>query len=475
MTMTTTLATVTPPSAPTPVVFVSLTPLQRRWVSAASEVYPNTTLFTMPMVREVCTRTGLNLPQWFVNDRRYREARGLYRLPRITDRVAVEATTATPAKPVEDGKPSGTMQPSVDPTFVSYGVYGDVERIVGSRRFHSMWINGLQGMGKSFLIEQACARHGREYVFVQFTSETSEDDLLGGYRLIDGNTVWVDGPILVAMKRGAVLNLDEADRATNRILGIQRALEGQPIFVKKTNTWVAPAEGFTVFATANTKGQGDETGKFIGTNVLNAAFLDRFYESVTHEYPPEAVEVEVLNRVAATYSLTDHGTFVTALVRWANHTRKNFAIGTCTEVISTRRLIQAVRCYAMYGDRLKAVTRILNRFDDATVADFTAAYRLHDAEATEEAKRATELAKSLAQVPSDDQVKPDPDPIPAATATASAAAPTVKPKRKYTRKPKLGVTASPAVLTVVAGASTTSAAAPTANPDPTKPVPVCPF
>ena len=454
------------PSAPAPV-FVSLTPLQRRWVSAASEVYPNTTLFTMPMVREVCDRTGMNLPQWFVNDRRYREARGLYRLPRITDRVVVEAKSPEGKTPTEapQGQTDGVMLPTVDSTFVPYGVFEDIKRIIGTRRFHSLWINGLQGMGKSYFIEQACAAHGREYIFVQFTPETSEDDLLGGYRLIDGNTVWVDGPILTAMKRGAVLCLDEIDRATNRIMGIQRALEGQPIFVKKTNTWVKSAEGFTVFATANTKGVGDETGKFIGTNVLNAAFLDRFYESVTHEYPPEAVEVEVLNRVADTLSLTDHGTFVTALVRWANNTRKNYTIGTCTEVISTRRLIQAIRCYSMYGDRLKAVTRILNRFDEATIADFTAAYRLHDAEVNAEAKRASELAQSLAQPPKDDQVTPDPTEATNAP-TATATAPTVKPKRKYTRKPK-----QPSMTPAVPAAPVAApVAALTASP-----TPICPF
>lgn len=450
----------TAPALPVPsptFIAVSLTPLQRRFVTHANEVYPNTHLLTTPMVREVCSQAGMNLPQWLTNDRRYREARGLYRLPVVTDRTV---PTVAATKPVDaaDAPAGVTVRvPRIDPTFVAYGVYGDVEKIVGSRRFHSMWINGLQGMGKSFLVEQACAKHGREYIFEQFSAETSEDDMIGGFRLIGGETVWVDGPIVVAMKRGAVLCLDEADRATHRILGVQRALEGEPLYIKKTNTWVYPAEGFTVFATANTKGQGDETGKFVGTNVLNSAFLDRFYETVTHEYPPEAVEVEILNRVAAAYSLTNHTTFVTALVRWANQTRRNFEIGTCTEVISTRRLTQAIRCYAMYGDRIKSVTRILGRFDEATRTDLTAAYKLFDAEVNDEARKAAALADTLAHPPSEAQVAPD-----AAVATPDAAVATpVKPKRSRSRSPFTAPTPSiPPELIAL----------------PTPPVPpVCPF
>jgi MoxR-like ATPase len=452
------------------VIAVSLTSLQRRFIAHANEVYPNTALLSTSMVREVCTRAGMNLPQWLTNDRRYREARGLYRLPVVTDRTVPTVVAAKPEAPkpadAADAPVGVTVRvPRIDPTFVPYGVYGDVERIIGSRRFHSMWINGLQGMGKSFIVEQACAKHGREYIFEQFSAETSEDDMIGGFRLIGGETVWVDGPIVVAMKRGAVLCLDEADRATHRILGVQRALEGEPLYIKKTNTWVYPAEGFTVFATANTKGQGDETGKFVGTNVLNSAFLDRFYETVTHEYPPEAVEVEILNRVAAAYSLTNHTTFVTALVRWANQTRRNFEIGTCTEVISTRRLTQAIRCYAMYGDRIKSVTRILGRFDEATRIDLTAAYRLFDAEVNDEARKAAALADSLAHPPSEAQVAPDAAVAPVATPVPPVAP--VKPKR--TRKPKAAPTTAPTAAPMPSIPATLV-------PVPTAPVPpVCPF
>ena len=414
---------------------MSLTRLQQQFVDAATAAFPNRTELTMQDVLAVCKTSGLNLPQWLTNDRTYRVKRGVYRLPladgkapapkapapeaapTVAEAVAEKSTVADDASLAFMG--GGSLVPAKLPTYVAFGAHADLTKVIKSRKFYPVYITGLSGNGKTTTVEQACAENNREFFRVNITPETSEDDLLGGFRLVNGETVWVDGPVVVAMKRGGILLLDEIDLGTIKIMCLQPVLEGKRVFIKKTNTWVAPSEGFNIVATGNTKGRGDETGKFIGTNVMNEAMLDRIGETVEQDYPSEAVEVKIVNANLKAVGVTGQETFATALVKWAGSIRKTFAEGEGDEVITTRRLVQAANAYAIYGDRLKAVTKVTTRFDAVTQAAFIDLYKKLDAEAT--AAEAAEVAEAerLAQAPTEAQVS-----LPN-TGTTAATAPTV--------------------------------------------------
>jgi MoxR-like ATPase len=258
-------------------------------------------------------------------------------------------------------------------------------------------------------VQQACAANGREFYRVNITAETSEDDLLGGFRLVNGNMVWIDGPVVVAMKRGGILLLDEFEFGTSKMLCLQPVLEGKPVFLKKTNTWVHPAKGFNILATGNTKGDGDETGRYIGTNPMNAAFLDRFAETVEHLPPSEAVELKIVKGALKDAGVTDDA-FAKNIVKWAARTRMDFVSGDANEEVSTRRLEYLVKAYAIYGDRLKAVQKVIARFDETAKAAFEKYYLAIDDEATKELAQANAAADNLGQPPTED------------TATAATAA-----------------------------------------------------
>jgi len=263
--------------------------------------------------------------------------------------------------------------PAKDDSFVSFGNFSDVKQIIKSGLFYPPFITGLSGNGKTFSVEQACAQLGRELIRVNITVETDEDDLIGGFRLVGGETVWHNGPVIEALQRGAVLLLDEIDLASNKILCLQSILEGKGVFLKKIGKWVAPAEGFQVFATANTKGKGSDDGRFIGTNVLNEAFLERFPVTFEQEYPTPATEIKILLRVAA--SLGEHDeTFCKRLVDWADIIRKTFFDGGVDELVSTRRLVHILRAYSIFDDKAKAIQVCLNRFDDETKQAFMDLY-----------------------------------------------------------------------------------------------------
>ena len=264
--------------------------------------------------------------------------------------------------------------PQKDDSFVRFGNFSDIKKVIQSGVFYPTFITGLSGNGKTFSVEQACAQTGRELIRVNITIETDEDDLIGGFRLVDGNTVWHNGPVIEALQRGAILLLDEIDLASNKILCLQSILEGKGVFLKKIGRWVTPASGFNVIATANTKGKGSDDGRFIGTNVLNEAFLERFPITFEQEYPTAAIETKILSK------LCSDETFCKRLADWADIIRKTFYDGGIEEIISTRRLVHIVKAFNIFGDKAKAISVCVNRFDDETKQAFLELYDKVDAD-----------------------------------------------------------------------------------------------
>ncbi len=286
---------------------------------------------------------------------------------------AVENIEKSYSAPSVEPKLEQNLIPAVDDTFVNFGPFNDLKAILKTNLFYPTFITGLSGNGKTFGVEQACAQLKRELIRVNITIETDEDDLIGGFRLIDGNTVWHNGPVIEALERGATLLLDEIDLASNKILCLQPILEGKGIFLKKIGKFVQPAPGFNIVATANTKGKGSDDGRFIGTNVLNEAFLERFPVTFEQDYPSPNIEKKILGRVAATVGVTDIG-FINHLVDWGDIIRKTFYDGGIDEIISTRRLVHILRAYSIFGDKMKAIQVCVNRFDDETKEAFLQLY-----------------------------------------------------------------------------------------------------
>lgn len=268
--------------------------------------------------------------------------------------------------------------PKIDSGYVPHSNMKVVEPIVASGLFYPVFITGLSGNGKTTMVQQVCAKLNRELFRANITVETDEDDLLGGFRLIDGNTVWQDGVVVEAMRRGAVLLLDEVDLASNKIMCLQSVLEGKSIYLKKTNQLVEPAKGFTVIATANTKGKGDDSGTFIGTNVLNEAFLDRFPITVYQDYPTQKQEIKILDLVRSQLGESEDDGFSSKLVTWANSIREAFEEDAVTEIITTRRLINIVQAQNIFKDRKKSIELCIERFDTETKKAFLDFYSALD-------------------------------------------------------------------------------------------------
>ncbi len=279
---------------------------------------------------------------------------------------------------------SANYIPEKDDSYVPFGNFNSVRKVISSRKFYPIFITGLSGNGKTMSVEQACAAAKRELIRVNITIETDEDDLIGGFRLVDGDTVWHNGPVLEALERGAVLLLDEIDLASNKILCLQSVLEGKGVFLKKIGRYVNPSNGFTVIATANTKGKGSEDGRFVGTNILNEAFLERFPVTFEQDYPSATIETKILLNAGCDQEFADN------LVKWAGIIRKTFFDGGVDEVITTRRLVHIVQAFDIFGNRLDAITKCVNRFDDDTKQSFLDLYTKVDAgeesEYTEEEK-----------------------------------------------------------------------------------------
>ncbi len=266
-----------------------------------------------------------------------------------------------------------------DPTFIPWGAFTDIVKIVKSDMFYPTYISGLSGNGKTFMVEQACAKVGKEFIRVQINPETDEDDLLGGFRLIDGETVFAKGPVLKAMENGAILLLDEIDRATNKIMCLQGILEGKPVLVKKTGEIVEPKQGFNVIATANTKGQGSEDGRFTAASIIDEAFLERFTISVDQQFPSLATEKKIVLKHMEKFNCVDID-FADKLVTWADIIRKTFYDDGVDEVVSTRRLCHIVQTFSIFEKRDKAIDLCISRFDEDTKEAFLDLYTKVDAD-----------------------------------------------------------------------------------------------
>jgi len=323
-------------------------------------------------IRAWCQMSGSNYQTVTNKLSDYKVGRGKWNLE--VTKETVEELEVTYAAPAAMPAIEQNLIPQKDDTFVTFGNFSDIKKIIKSNLFYPTFITGLSGNGKTFSVEQACAQLGRELIRVNITIETDEDDLIGGFRLVNGETVWHNGPVIEALQRGAVLLLDEIDLASNKILCLQSILEGKGVFLKKIGKWVAPTKGFNVFATANTKGKGSDDGRFIGTNVLNEAFLERFPVTFEQEYPTPMTEQKILN------GLCDDTDFCKRLSDWADIIRKTFYDGGIDEVISTRRLVHIVKAYDIFNDKSKAVQVCLNRFDDETKQAFLELYDKVDAD-----------------------------------------------------------------------------------------------
>jgi MoxR-like ATPase len=337
---------------------------------------------TKTQITEFAEERGEKFPHFLLKSD-YRIKRGMYSLDAVVTPIATARTPVTPTKPVTlSAETTGFTEnliPEKDELFVSFGNFNMVRDVIKSKMFYPLYITGLSGNGKTFGVEQACAATKREVIRVNFTVETDEDDLIGGFRLVDGETKFFHGPAIKAMQRGAVLLLDEIDLANPaKVMCLQSILEGKGYFIKKTGEFIKPTDGFTVVATANTKGKGSEDGRFIGTNVMNEAFLERFPITVEQDYPTPAIEKKILGKVFDDLGLND-GEFVEKLVDWADIIRKTFMDGGVDEIISTRRLVHIAKAHAIFNDRMRSIEMCTNRFDDDTKLSFMDLYTKVDA------------------------------------------------------------------------------------------------
>ena len=394
---------------------MNLSPAKKKFVDLASTEYGVGAILTKDKVTTFAEKSGICCPTWFVRAP-YRVGTGKFKLPVAGEMVTpvipkkvkvpmVKKTEVVEESVVTYHNPTVNLVPDKDPLYVPFGNYNDVYSIIKSGRYYPAFITGLSGNGKTFMVEQACAKAKREFFRVNITVETDEDDLLGHYALIDGNTVWQDGPVVKAMERGAILLLDEIDLASSKIMCLQPVLEGKGVYLKKVNRFVSPSTGFNVLATANTKGKGSEDGRFIGTNILNEAFLERFPITIEQEYPSVSIEKKILDKVFASLDI-DAGDFAEKLVTWADIIRKTFYEGGIDEIIATRRLVHIVNAYAIFGDRKKSIEMCINRFDEDTKTSFLDLYSKCDSEVVIDEEVVTETVKETSTEESEDNLNP---------------------------------------------------------------------
>ena len=356
-----------------------------RFLDAAAEQFPNQVEFSKSTVKKICLTAGIPKPSWLFRNPQFKAGYGTYSIESVVPKnysqpVPVQAVQTVETVPV----PTSTVGvnvldenisviPSIMDNYVPFGHFKDLKSILKSGIFFPVFITGLSGNGKTLMVEQICAKLKKELFRVNITIETDEDDLIGSNTLINGNIVFKEGPVLKAMRKGAVLLLDEVDLASNKIMCLQSILEGGGYLIKKTGEFVKPEEGFTVVATAHTKVKGSEDGRFIGTNILNEAFLERFAICLEQEYPPVTTEKKIVKGDFAILGVSDDD-FADKLVDWADVIRKSFYEGAVDEVISTRRLVHIAKAYSMFNDKLKSIEVCLARFDEDTKASFLDLY-----------------------------------------------------------------------------------------------------
>ena len=354
---------------------MSLNRNQKSFVTAAEDIFGANAVLSRDDIQRVVEEKNVSFPYWLVTKSEYRAERGQYQLPNIGTKPKVkepEFEVALAAQVLEFKQPklvddSDVSIPVKYPDYVPFGFYKDLTNIIKSNLFYPVFITGLSGNGKTLMVEQVCATLNRECIRVNISIETDESDLLGGPTLVNGNVVNRDGPVISAMKRGAILLIDEVDRGSNKLMCLQGILEGKPYYNKKNGELVKPAAGFNVIATANTKGQGSEEGRYLA-QILDSAFLERFPITVEQEFPDQKIEKKILS------PLIDDKDFVDKLVQWADIVRQSFEQGAVDEIISTRRLVHIAKAYKIFGDRMKAIQLCVSRFDNETKTAFMDLY-----------------------------------------------------------------------------------------------------
>ena len=379
---------------------------QKSVVDVLYKTYKSDTV-TRQEINDLVKSKKIANPSWLKSDK-YKVGRGIYKLPMENNQVEtkeVETKQSESQAAYVVSSLTDNVIPQKDKDFVSFGNFADVKNVITSKKFYPIFITGLSGNGKTLAVTQACAVAKRDMIRVNITIETDEDDLLGGYRLKDGQTIWQNGPVIEAMERGAVLLLDEIDLASSKIMCLQPILEGSGIYVKKINKFVKPKFGFNVLATANTKGQGSDDGKFIGTNVLNEAFLERFPITFEQEYPAAKTEQKIIATKLKSAGKADEK-FATNLVTWADVIRKTYKDGGVDEIISTRRLVHIAEAYSIFKSKMKAIEVCTNRFDNDTKTSFVDLYTKVDAGVSADQilqdKKNAEEAEILSEKNSDD-------------------------------------------------------------------------
>jgi len=366
---------------------MNMTPAKQQFVDAAAEMFGEGAMLTRNGIKTVIEKHDLKYPSWFTNSKNgYRTGHNEFTLP--TEESATPSVSAPQSSSAPE--PETTMNliatnlerqnliPASFDGFVKWGHYSTLERVVKSEMFYPTFITGLSGNGKTLMVEELHAKLKKELIRVNITIETDEDDLLGGFRLVNGETKFVRGPVIEAMERGATLLLDEIDLGSNKLMCLQPVLEGKGVYLKKVNTWVTPAKGFNVIATANTKGKGSDDGRFIGTNILNEAFLERFAITLEQPYPTASIENKILIKSMEKYGNMDEE-FAKNLTTWSEVIRKTFFDDGVDEIISTRRLDHIVKAYAIFNDKMKAIEMCVNRFDEDTRDSFIDLYTKIDA------------------------------------------------------------------------------------------------
>ena len=367
-----------------------LTPAKQEFVLAASKKFGDGSILTRNEINEFAKSAGLKSPSWLKKDE-YRVGHGQYQLPYnpksesfVNDEVPMtpQVTTSQPETTINLMANTETQNliPSHFEGFVPWGHCSTIKKVIQSKMFYPVFITGLSGNGKTLMVEELHSQLKRELIRVNITIETDEDDLLGGFRLINGETKFVPGPVIQAMERGCTLLLDECDLGSNKLLALQPVLEGKGVFLKKINKWVTPKAGFNVIATANTKGQGSDDGRFVGTNVLNEAFLERFAVTIEQPYPSASVEKKIIIGSMTKYMSTKPDEeFAENLTVWAEVIRKTFYDGGVDEIISTRRLDHIVKSYSIFKDKMKSIELCVSRFDNDTKDSFIDLYTKIDA------------------------------------------------------------------------------------------------
>ena len=373
---------------------------------------------TKDKLQSIADSAGMAFPHWITRCSDFKVSRGIFRVPMIDEtpvdsaailkelqenapekpkktKVVAPAPTSVEkvAEPVENilisepvasyalakGSNDYSNVPESVATYVPFGHFKNVNSVIKSKQFYPIFITGLSGNGKTMMVEQACAKSKRDLYRVNITIETDEDDLLGGFRLVNGETVWFDGPVVEAMKSGSVLLLDEVDLGSTKLMCLQPVLEGNGVFLKKINEWVKPADGFNIIATANTKGKGDDTGNFIGTGILNEAFLERFPITIEQQYPTPANEKKIMYKMFDQFGIEDNS-FADKLVDWADLTRKAYEEESVESLITTRRLVHIAQAYSIFNDKMTAIDMCVSRFDDITKEVFLDTYQKIDAD-----------------------------------------------------------------------------------------------